>query len=54
MCGHGYTVEEMKDSLYFGADLLHRLYHTVKVAEGVVDHYADSKCLREGPLAMKC
>ncbi|KAG4419522.1 hypothetical protein IFR04_007316 [Cadophora malorum] len=43
MCGHGYTVGEMKDSLYFGADLLHRLYHTVKVAEGVVDHYADTQ-----------
>ncbi|CZT04527.1 related to S.fumigata Asp FII [Rhynchosporium graminicola] len=43
MCGHGYTVAEKKDSLYFGADLLHRLYHTHKVAEGVVDHYADTQ-----------
>ncbi|KAK2625475.1 hypothetical protein QTJ16_004787 [Diplocarpon rosae] len=23
MCGHGYTVAEQKDSLYFGADLMH-------------------------------
>ncbi|KAK0128110.1 hypothetical protein ONS95_000095 [Cadophora gregata] len=43
MCGHGYTVAEHKDSLYFGADLLHRLYHTSKIAEGVVDHYADTQ-----------
>ncbi|KAL5314526.1 hypothetical protein ACEPPN_017166 [Leptodophora sp. 'Broadleaf-Isolate-01'] len=43
MCAHGYTVAEQKDSLYFGADLLHRLYHTEKIAEGVVDHYADTQ-----------
>lgn len=43
MCGHGYTVAGSKDSLYFGADLLHRLYHSNKVGEGVVGHYADSK-----------
>jgi len=43
MCGHGYTVSKSKDSNYFAADLLHRLYHTSKIAEGIVDHYADSK-----------
>ncbi|KAL2063755.1 hypothetical protein VTL71DRAFT_5560 [Oculimacula yallundae] len=43
MCGHGYTVAEKKDSLYFGADLLHRLYHTHKMGEGVVGHYADTQ-----------
>ncbi|KAG4442900.1 hypothetical protein IFR05_001604 [Cadophora sp. M221] len=43
MCAHGYTVAEQKDSLYFGADLLHRLYHVKKIAEGVVDHYADTQ-----------
>jgi hypothetical protein len=43
MCGHGYTMAAVKDSQYFAADLLHRLYHTVKIAEGIVDHYADSK-----------
>lgn len=49
MCGHGYTVATGKDAQWFGADLLHRLYHTYKVAEGVVDHYADSESLFSPP-----
>ncbi|CAL3972290.1 hypothetical protein PZA11_004558 [Diplocarpon coronariae] len=43
MCGHGFTVAEQKDSLYFGADLMHRLFHVTKIAEGVVDHFADTQ-----------
>ncbi|KAH6662275.1 putative peptidase family-domain-containing protein [Halenospora varia] len=43
MCGHGYTVASGKDAQWFGADLLHRLYHTQKIAEGTVDHYADTQ-----------
>lgn len=41
MCSYGYTVAGSSTTAYFGSDLIHRLYHTDKVGEGVVGHYAD-------------
>jgi hypothetical protein len=31
-----------KSAAFFAADLLHRIYHTDKMGEGVVGHYADT------------
>ncbi|KAF2720952.1 zincin [Polychaeton citri CBS 116435] len=42
LCGYGYTVAGSPTTTFFGADLLHRLYHTDKIGEGVVGHYADT------------
>lgn len=43
MCAHGYDVASGHDASYFGADLLHRLLHTAKIAEdATVDHFADA------------
>ena len=36
MCAYGYTVAKDKTTLYFGSDLLHRLYHMPKIGEDVV------------------
>lgn len=48
MCGYGYSVAGSPTTAFFGSDLLHRLYHTDKIGEGVVGHYADSyrSCLQ--------
>ncbi|KAK5714350.1 Prenylated Rab acceptor protein 1 [Elasticomyces elasticus] len=48
MCSYGYTVAGSSASAYFGSDLIHRLYHTDKIGEGVVGHYADEyeECLQ--------
>ncbi|EKD18134.1 major allergen Asp f 2 precursor [Drepanopeziza brunnea f. sp. 'multigermtubi' MB_m1] len=43
LCGHGYTVAEGNDEHYFGADLMHRLYHTPKISEGVVEEYVETQ-----------
>lgn len=42
MCGYGYTVAGSSSAFYFGSDLIHRLYHTDKIGEGVTGHYADT------------
>jgi hypothetical protein len=42
MCGYGYTVAGSPPAFYFTSDLLHRLYHTDKMGEGVVEHYAET------------
>lgn len=54
MCGHGYTVAGGELASFFASDLIHRLYHTDKIGEGTVFHYADTytECLdlaRETP-----
>lgn len=41
MCMHGWTVTGSLYTQYWASDLHHRLFHTTKVGEGVVDHYAD-------------
>ena len=47
MCGYGYSVAASSTAAYFASDLIHRLYHTDKIGEGVVGHYADTyeECL---------
>ncbi|KAI0199634.1 putative peptidase family-domain-containing protein [Astrocystis sublimbata] len=47
LCGYGYSVASGALNFYFGADLVHRLYHLPKIGEGIVEHYADtySECL---------
>ncbi|KAI0843635.1 major allergen Asp F2 [Hypoxylon sp. FL0890] len=47
LCGYGYSVATGKLNLYFGSDLIHRLYHLPAIGEGVVEQYADtySECL---------
>ena len=47
MCAYGYTVAGSGTTLYWASDLLHRLYHTSKIGEDVIDHYADeyAECL---------
>lgn len=54
MCGYGYTVAGGELASYFASDLIHRLFHTDKIGEGTVFHYADTytECLdlaRETP-----
>lgn len=48
MCSYGYSVAGSPTTAYFASDLIHRLFHTDKVGEGVVGHYADDYpgCLR--------
>lgn len=41
LCMHGWTVTGSPYNQYRASDLHHRLFHTVKVGEGLVDHYAD-------------
>ena len=41
MCMHGWTVTGSPYTQYWASDLHHRLFHTIKVGEGLVDHYAD-------------
>lgn len=38
---HGWTVPGSPYNQYWASDLHHRLFHTIKVGEGLVDHYAD-------------
>ncbi|KAK5167725.1 Prenylated Rab acceptor protein 1 [Saxophila tyrrhenica] len=47
LCGYGYTVAGSENTAYFASDLIHRVYHTDKLGEGVVGHYADTydECL---------
>lgn len=47
MCGYGYTVAGGALASFFASDLIHRLYHTDKIGEGTVFHYADTydECL---------
>ncbi|KAI0385562.1 major allergen Asp F2 [Hypomontagnella monticulosa] len=47
LCGYGYSVASGKLNFYFGADLIHRLYHLPAIGEGIVEHYADTydECL---------
>ncbi|KAI7278810.1 zincin [Hortaea werneckii] len=48
LCGYGYTVAAEKTTAYFASDLMHRVYHTDKIGESVVGHYADTyeECLQ--------
>lgn len=47
LCSRGYTVAGSKDNTYWASDLLHRIWHTAKLGQGVIDHYADTfeECL---------
>lgn len=47
VCSRGYTVSGSKDNTYWASDLLHRIWHTVKIGQDVVGHYADTfkECL---------
>lgn len=47
MCGYGYTVAGGALASFFASDLIHRLFHTDKIGEGTVFHYADTydECL---------
>lgn len=41
LCGYGYTVATGALNAYFGADLMHRLFHMPSVGEEAVGHFAD-------------
>lgn len=47
MCSRGYTVAGSKNTVYWAGDLLHRIWHTDKIGQFVVGHYADTyeECL---------
>lgn len=47
ICSLGFTVANSKNSVYWAADLLHRVWHTDKLGQGIVGHYADTckECL---------
>lgn len=47
VCSRGYTVAGSKNTVYWAGDLLHRIWHTDKIGQGVVGHYADTfdECL---------
>ena len=47
LCGYGYTVAGGKLASFFASDLIHRLFHTYKIGEKTVFHYADTfdECL---------
>lgn len=42
VCSRGYTVAGSANNLYWSSDLLHRIWHTDKLGQGVVGHYADT------------
>ncbi|KAF3989506.1 hypothetical protein FT663_01750 [Candidozyma haemuli var. vulneris] len=42
LCSHNFTVAGSKNSEIFAADILHRLWHTEKLGQNVIGHYADS------------
>jgi hypothetical protein len=48
MCALGYEVSTSANNLFWSSDILHRIWHTEKVGQNVVDHYADSydECLQ--------
>ena len=48
LCGYGYHVAAEPTTAYFASDLMHRVYHTTKLGQGVVGHYADTyqECLQ--------
>lgn len=41
VCGLGYTVAESPLNAYWATDLLHRVFHLPKIAEGVLDHFSE-------------
>jgi hypothetical protein len=41
MCARGFDVATGRTSSYWAGDLMHRIYHTIPVGEGIVDHHAD-------------
>jgi hypothetical protein len=41
MCARGFDVATGRTANYWAGDLMHRLYHTILVGEGIVDHHAD-------------
>jgi hypothetical protein len=41
MCARGFEVATGRPANYWGADLMHRLYHVPLIGEGMVEHYAD-------------
>ena len=47
VCSRGYTVAGSKNTVFWAGDLLHRIWHTDKIGQGVVGHYADTynECL---------
>lgn len=47
VCSQGYTVAGSKNTVYWAGDLLHRIWHTDTIGQGVVGHYADTyeECL---------
>lgn len=50
VCSRGWTVSEGKNTAYWAGDLLHRIWHTDKIGQGVVGHYGDTfeECLELG------
>lgn len=42
MCSEGYEVSTKKNTVYWASDLLHRIWHTTKLGQNVVGHYADT------------
>lgn len=42
MCSRGYTVAGSPTTVFWGGDLLHRLWHTDAMGEKVISHYADT------------
>lgn len=47
LCSQGYDVKSGKTTVYWAGDLLHRVWHTTKMGQTVIDHYADTydECL---------
>ncbi|KAK4635949.1 Major allergen Asp f 2 [Fulvia fulva] len=41
LCAWGYNVREYSRSLFWGSDLLHRLYHIPAFGQGYIDHYSE-------------
>lgn len=41
LCMRGWTVAGSPYNQFWASDLHHRLFHTAKIGEGLVDHYAD-------------
>ncbi|KAF7189735.1 Major allergen Asp f 2 [Pseudocercospora fuligena] len=41
VCAQGYNVRESSRLIFWGSDLLHRLYHVPAFGQGYIDHYAE-------------
>ena len=41
LCAWGYNVRQYSRLLFWGSDLLHRLYHIPSFGQGYVDHYSE-------------